>query len=263
MSRSGCELSKDRLEELYRRYNKRKYVHPDPLEFLYEYPDIRDREIVGLIASSLAYGRVEQILKSVSRVLKVVGKRPSRFLKEMPESYIKEELTGFRHRFNTGADVAEMLCGVRAVIDKFDTLNQCLAIGLERNGNLLEALEFLVSEISCGKSRDFGFLLPTPAAGSACKRLNLFLRWMVRSDEVDPGGWNALKPSDLVIPLDTHIYRNCRKLGLTSRKQADMKTALEITGAFRDIVPEDPVRYDFVISRIGIRKDMQFKEILA
>lgn len=248
---------------MYREYNKRNYVHPDPLEFLYDYQDVSDREIVALVASSLAYGRVEQILKSVSRVLKIIGKSPCRYLREVPDYYFKEELSGFRHRFNTGTDMAEMLSGVKTVIEKYGSLNQCVAIGMGRNGKLTEAMEFLTSEISCGSEKKCGFLLPSPSGGSACKRMNLFLRWMVRTDAVDPGGWNALRPSDLIIPLDTHIFRNCRMLGLTSRKQADMKTAVEITDAFREIVPEDPVRYDFVISRMGIRKDMQFKELFA
>ncbi|MBW2545477.1 MAG: TIGR02757 family protein, partial [Deltaproteobacteria bacterium] len=97
--------------------------------------------------------------------------------------------------------------------------------------------------------------VPLPAKGSACKRLNLFLRWMVRRDDVDPGGWDDIPPSKLVIPLDTHMHRICLAFGFTKRKQADMKTALEITDSFRAIVPDDPVRYDFALTRLGIRKD--------
>ncbi|MBN1289824.1 MAG: TIGR02757 family protein [Actinobacteria bacterium] len=263
MSINTNGLDKDKLEELYLKYNKREYVHPDPIEFLYDFGEIRDREIVALVASSLAYGRVEQILKSVARVLKIIGRSPYRYLNEVPDYYVREELSGFRHRFNTGDEMAGMLSGVKAVIEKFGSLNKCIAAGMGINGTLIKAMEFLTSEISCGDEKKCGFLLPSPAGGSACKRMNLFLRWMVRTDAVDPGGWDALKPSDLIIPLDTHIYRNCRMLGLTSRKQANWKTAVEITEAFREIVPEDPVRYDFIISRIGIRKDLEFKELLT
>lgn len=256
------ELSKDRLEQLYKKYNKREYVHPDPLEFLYRYPKVEDREIAALIVSSLAYGRVEQILKSAGKVLGVLGKSPHRYIMEVPKYYIKEELSGFRHRFNTGSDIVEMIDGIKSVTRSYSSLNGCFTAGLEKGRGVTGALEFFVSELNSGNDRKVHFLLPSPAGGSACKRLNLFLRWMVRNDDVDPGGWKGVNCSDLMIPLDTHMYRNCQSLGLTSRKTADMKTAIEVTEAFKRIVPEDPVRYDFIISRMGIRKDVKFQELL-
>ena len=99
-------------------------------------------------------------------------------------------------------------------------------------------------------------LLPLPDRGSACKRLNLFMRWMVRQDAVDPGGWSGVPLSKLIIPLDTHMHRISRAMGLTSRRQADMGTAMEVTRAFQKFAPDDPLRYDFVLTRLGIRKDM-------
>ncbi|MCD6487215.1 MAG: TIGR02757 family protein, partial [Syntrophobacterales bacterium] len=105
-------------------------------------------------------------------------------------------------------------------------------------------------------------LLPSPAKGSACKRLNLFLRWMVRHDDVDPGGWDDISSSKLIIPLDTHMHRICLALGITKRKQADMKTALEITRSFQVMAPHDPVRYDFALTRLGIRKDTDITSFL-
>ena len=95
-------------------------------------------------------------------------------------------------------------------------------------------------------------LLPSPESGSACKRLNLFLRWMVRSDAVDPGGWSGVSPAMLIVPLDTHMHRIAAKLGLTKRRAADFRAAREVTGAFRTIAPEDPVKYDFALTRLGI-----------
>jgi len=100
--------------------------------------------------------------------------------------------------------------------------------------------------------RERSYLLPDPRLGSACKRLNLYLRWMVRRDAVDPGGWNV-PPAKLVVPLDTHMHALGRALGLTDRRSADLRTALEITAAFRAIAPDDPVRYDFALTRLGMR----------
>ena len=99
--------------------------------------------------------------------------------------------------------------------------------------------------------------MPWPSRGSACKRLNLYLRWMIRSDEVDPGGWSGVHPRKLIVPLDTHMHRIGREWGFTRRKAADMKTALEITEAFRSINELDPVKYDFALTRTGIRKDVK------
>jgi len=103
--------------------------------------------------------------------------------------------------------------------------------------------------------------VPDPSKNSALKRLNLFLRWMVRTDEVDPGGWTRVSPSKLIVPLDVHMHRNARRLGLTQRNQADMKTAEEISAAFAKYCKEDPVKYDFCITRFGIRDDMDENEL--
>ncbi|MCJ7774009.1 MAG: DUF2400 domain-containing protein, partial [Desulfobacterales bacterium] len=107
-----------------------------------------------------------------------------------------------------------------------------------------------------------GHLVAHPQKGSACKRMNLFLRWMVRQDAVDPGGWDDVSPSKLVIPLDTHMYRIGLRLGFTTRKQMDMHTAIEITKGFQKVIPDDPVKYDFSLTRFGIRNDMNFDEFV-
>lgn len=241
---------------LYETYNHRDFVHPDPLELLYLYQDPLDREIVGLIASSLAYGRVCQIIKSVSTVLVRMGS-PREFLREATPESLVETFEDFKYRFTTGHELAGMLYGVKTVIEKHGSLGQCFSRSLNTDDeNILPALSAFVGELSsafCGKPRS---LLPSPHAGSACKRLNLFLRWMVRRDEVDPGGWDAVPPSKLIVPLDIHMHRISLRLGLTTRKQADLKAALDVTSAFKRIDPEDPVRYDFSLTRLGIREDL-------
>ena len=244
------------LEHLYQKYNRRKFVHPDPLEFLYNYEELRDREIVGLIASSLAYGRVSQILKSVSAVLEKMTPSPSQFIEKASRESLLHTFSGFKHRFTTGDELAAMLFGIKNVIMKYDSLYACFKTGVTNNGkSILPALTEFMEELSSGFNSRNNSLLPSPAKGSACKRLNLFLRWMVRCDDVDPGGWSDISLSKLVIPLDTHMYRICLALGFTKRKQADMKTALEVTSAFQKITPHDPVRYDFALTRLGIRRD--------
>lgn len=246
-------LDRQQLEALYTHLNRRVYVHPDPLEFLYAYPDLRDREIVGLVASSLAYGRVAQILKSVSTVLRRMP-RPFHFLMDASRASLHAEYADFRHRFTTGEDLAALLYGARTAIERYGSLNACFRSGLRNeHETVLPALLSFMRELSEPGSGRCNTLLPSPDTGSACKRMNLFLRWMVRRDAVDPGGWEGVPPAKLLAPLDTHLYRIGCALQLTTRRQADMKTVLDITCAFRTIAPEDPVRYDFSLTRLGMR----------
>ncbi len=247
---------KTHLEELYARLNRREYVSPDPLQFLYDYRDPLDREIVGLIASSLAYGRVSQIIASVSNVLDRMT-RPRKFIERAGRKKLEGAFTGFKHRFTTGGEVAAMLYGAKCAVERHGSLGACFASGMdEGDETVMPALGRFISELNEGAEGKAPSLMPDPSRGSACKRLNMYLRWMVRNDEVDPGGWKGICPSKLVVPLDTHMYNICSRMGLTGRKAADLKTALEITAAFREISPEDPVRYDFAITRLGIRDEL-------
>ncbi|MBN1433203.1 TIGR02757 family protein, partial [Candidatus Fermentibacterales bacterium] len=249
----------DLLEDLYLALNHRRFVHPDPLEFLYLYPEPGDREIVALLASCLAYGRVAQILSSVRAVLDVLGPSPRDYLAAVEPASLRRELSAFRHRFTTGQELASVLLGAAGVIARFGSLGECLKLSLTscnaESRTLLPALESMVGSILGHAGLSCSYLLPRPSMGSACKRLNLMLRWMIRRDEVDPGGWEFASPGMLVVPLDTHMFRAGRLLGFTCRSSADMRCALDITEGFRSLSPEDPVRYDFALTRLGIRPD--------
>lgn len=251
-------LYRERLEELFTLYHHRSFVHPDPLEFLYGYSLLEDREIVALIASSLAYGRVAQILKSTSSVLERMGGSPSSFLHNVTRRQLFSLFSDFKHRFTTGEEMATMLWGVRYVLKEFGTLHACFVSTLDdSDDNIFPALSRFIRLFKKKMPAYQNSLLPTPDKGSACKRLNLFLRWMVRKDDVDPGGWDQVPTAKLVIPLDTHMHKIGRLLHLTGRKQADIRTAIEITHAFRAIAPLDPIRYDFSLTRLGIRREIE------
>ncbi|MFC1834233.1 TIGR02757 family protein [Thermodesulfobacteriota bacterium] len=248
-------LYKKQLCELYVNLNRRDLVSPDPLQFLYDYDDLPDREIVALIASGLAYGGVRQILKSVANALERVPS-PHLFVSRASRRSLIDAFAGFKHRFTTGEELATMLFGVKRTLESHGSLQACFNSHFQpEHESILPALTGFVNELSCvfnGRPRS---LLPSPEKGSACKRLNLFLRWMVRCDVVDPGGWDDIPCSKLIVPVDTHMHRLSLQLGLTSRKQANLRTALEITDAFRKIDPDDPVRFDFCLTRLGIRDD--------
>jgi len=256
-------ISKGRLEFLYHRYNQREFVHPDPLQFLYHYEGLGDREIAAFVASSLAYGRVAQILKSVSCVLERMTPSPSIFLKGTSIEGIQRTFSGFKHRFTTAEKLCAMLVGIKQILERHGSLGVCFAAGLnDDDETILPALCAFTKELTRHTGGRLDHLVPLPVRGSACKRLNLFLRWMVRQDEVDPGGWEDVPPSKLIVPVDTHMHRICLLLGLTTRKQANMATALEVTEGFRALAPEDPVRYDFSLTRLGIRRDADLGDCL-
>lgn len=245
----------EQLERLYRTYNRREFVSPDPIEFLYRYEDPADREIVGLIASSLAYGRVRQINNSIATILEKMGPSPSRFVVNASPGSLHEAFARFRHRFTSGEEVAGMILGVQGVCRRYGSLHDCFVRAFDESaGMVVPALCRFAAELNEGFVGGRNSLLPSPARGSACKRLHLFLRWMVRRDSIDPGGWDGIPASALIIPLDTHMHRVCLGLELTRRRQADIRTALEITDAFRRMIPDDPVRYDFILTRPGIWK---------
>jgi len=259
---------KKKLNSLYAQYNRRKYVHPDPLEFLYHYDDIRDREIVGLIASSLAYGKVAQILTSVSHVLKAMGDSPFDYLCSTTESEIICHFDSFVHRFAKGMHLSALLIGIKHIIADYGSVYNCFINDFSSSDETIVPALTPFSKKIIGASDECrlvyhpGHLMPCPDKGSACKRLNLYLRWMIRKDDVDPGGWHRISASKLIVPLDTHMFRISGKLGLTVRRQASLKTAIEITEGFKKWSPADPVRYDFALTRFGIRNDLAGNETL-
>ena len=252
------------LETIYQTYNRRRFVYPDPLHFLYRYRDVRDREVAGIVASSLAYGRVAQLVNSIEVVLEKLGPCPAAFISSASSRSLHRLFAGFRHRFTTGRDISELLCALKHILKRYGSVHACFTAGIDSTAcSTFWALQTFVSTLREHAPGLDGHVLPVPERGSACKRLHLFLRWMVRCDEVDPGGWEDLSPVILVVPVDVHMHRIGRALGFTTRTQADFKTALEITEGFRRYCPHDPVRYDFALTRYGIRTDMDMQTMLT
>jgi len=259
-------LLADRLEHLYRTYGP-ETVSSDPIVFLTRYEAAEDREVVGWIASAFAYGRVETIQDNVGRILKALGPRPARALDRISnwQSFARDALAGFRHRFHGAKDTVLLLFVIaqarsqagslrRFFEDAFREEERDVAGLLSRVVERIQRLDFrpILGRRSIPEKAPAHFFFPDPARGSACKRWNLYLRWMVRRDALDFGLWPGIAPSRLVIPTDTHIHLVARRLGLTSRKTADWKTAREITDRLARFDPSDPVRFDYALCRIGI-----------
>ena len=251
---------KNKLDLIYLQYNKRQFVNPDPLFFLYDYPEKKNREIVGFVAACCAYGRVEMIMKTVENILKKLKPSPFEYLMNNTEQDIKKDFKGFKYRFADETHLTNLLWGIRKILDRFSSLENCFYSGwLPKHDTVIPGLTFLSEQIS--ENKNTGHLLADPKKKSACKRSHLFLRWMVRKDNVDPGGWNKVNPCQLIIPLDTHMYKIGNMLGFTKRKSQDIKTALEITNGFKNISESDPVKYDFCLTRFGIRNELSMEHL--
>lgn len=251
---NGMKADREYLERVYRKYNRPEFIHPDPLEFVYRYKKAGDREAAGFIAAALAYGNVRQILKSVEKVLGPMGPSPSAWLLKAGEKELAGTFLSFRHRFTSGAELSVFLLNLKAALEKTGSLEKFfLKHYRPADATLAESVYSFVNGFNCRACAPT--LTPCPEKKSSFKRLNLFLRWMVRRDAVDPGVWKEVPASKLIVPLDTHMFRVAKELGLTARNGTSMRTALEITSGFRSATPSDPVRYDFALTRAGIRKN--------
>jgi len=262
---SRAERLRESLDGLYDRFDA-SFLSPDPLEFVHRFSEPRDQEVAGLIAASLAYGRVAQIRKTIGKVMEAMEWSPYAFTAGFQPKRDGKAFEKIVHRFNTGDDIGCLIYFARQMIEEAGSIGNFFLRGAdpdERNiGGALSrftaAVLALDSEPVYGKKllpADAGvrFFFPTPQKGSPCKRLNLYLRWMVRrGDRLDLGLWGDIEPAQLVIPLDTHIGRIARIIGLTARKSADWKMAEEITVSLARCDPDDPVKYDFALSRLGI-----------
>jgi uncharacterized protein (TIGR02757 family) len=192
-----------------------------------------------------------------------MGTSPFHYVEKASPKSLCKDLSGFTHRFASTEHMTALFLGMKQIIKHHGSLYEGFLSGLKSDEDtVLPALTIFARHLTQVKGPSAGHLIPLPERGSACKRLNLFLRWMVRNDDVDPGGWEKIPASKLIIPLDVHMHRAGLQLGFTERKQADMRTALEITEGFKKIALDDPVRYDFALTRLGIRGDENLETFL-
>jgi len=255
--------TRNALEKLYKRYNRRDLISPDPLQFVYRYSKPADMEVTAFLASALAYGRVEQIENSLNNLLGRMGDSPYEFVINFDKNK-RRTLKDFKHRFTTGDDISDLLMLLKAAISRYGSIERYFARGYNPNDkNIIPALSKFCNSLLDNHTdrhkkkatRGLKYLLVNPAGGSACKRINLFLRWMVRDDDVDAGLWKSIDKAKLIVPVDVHMSRLCKILGLYDRKTVSLSAAVEITESFAEIESADPVKYDFALSRIGIVED--------
>ncbi|MDR2025935.1 MAG: TIGR02757 family protein [Prevotellaceae bacterium] len=238
------------LDEYSAKINVPAFIDSDPVQFVHRYGLLQDIEVAGILSAINAWGRRDMILRDVNRILDITGKSPYDFVMSADLNLLSDNKS--LHRTFKVSDLGYICRGLKKVYSKYSSMEEYFA-----GKNMFDGIESFRTEIvaanepGCSSSRH----LSNPAAGSACKRLHLFLRWMVRNDGiVDLGLWKNISPSELFIPLDVHVGRVSRSLGLISRKQNDRKTVEELTSVLKKLNPEDPVLYDFGLFGIGERK---------
>jgi len=251
------------LDRLYDAFNAPESAL-DPIQIVRRYPRLEDREVVAFVAAALAFGRVASVMRSIEALCEVMGSHPARFVRGFDPARHGAPLRPLVHRWTRGPDFIALLWVLRRTIEDHGSLEEAVAHGLRPDApDVGEALEqFSTSAQSCDVAPAYGRRVPArpgfcyffarPSTGSACKRLNLFLRWMVRTDRVDPGGWTRIRPGQLIVPLDTHTIRVGRCLRLTKRASPGWAMALDITGALRTHDSDDPVRYDFALCHLSM-----------
>jgi uncharacterized protein (TIGR02757 family) len=251
------------LQQLNEAYN-REDAAADPIQIVRRYRSPADQEVVGFCAAALAFGRVASVLNTVETLARVLGPAPAAYVRRFDPNAPHPELRAMVHRWTRGVDIVALLWLLRQMIDRSGTIEGFFLEGYDPAaidiGDALDSFSrrALALDLKAVYGRRVpartavGYFFARPSAGSGCKRLNLFLRWMVRKDEVDLGAWTSIPRSKLIVPLDTHVIRLGRCLRLTRYTSPGWRMAAEITASLRAIDPVDPVRFDFSICHVGM-----------
>jgi uncharacterized protein (TIGR02757 family) len=261
------------LDRLYSDFNAPDSA-ADPIQIVRRYERADDKEVVGFCAASLAFGRVASVLQSIERLVKIMGPRPAEYVRRFEPARDAAAFSGLVHRWTRERDIVALLWILRQMLDRsgsiegfflegYDPTAPDLASALDRFSERALALDLRAAYGRVPKRPGVGYFFPRPSKGSACKRLNLFLRWMIRHDALDLGVWTRVPASKLVVPLDTHVIRVGRCLQLTRLQSPGWKMASDITASLARIDRDDPTRYDFSICHLGMMNACGFSRAQA
>jgi len=250
------EVLKERLDALVATFDI-STIEPDPLQLALRYDDPLDQEVAGLIAAAFAYGRADIIVANIGAVLAKMTPSPHRYLASFDRREAARRFAGFAHRFHKTPDLVALFARLSRAIREHGSLGALFEKCYDPSDtdiapSLARFVGVILSREDGEGSSSLRYLLTSPTDGSACKRMNLYLRWMVRRTAPDLGLWTFVDPAKLVMPVDTHVHRIATFLGLNDRKSADWKTARTLTDSLARFDAADPVRYDFALCRLGI-----------
>lgn len=250
------------LERLYAGFNAPEAAL-DPVQIVRRYSRLDDREIVAFIAAGLAFGRVSSVMASIEALCSALGAHPAAAVRTFDPATDRTRFDGLGHRWTRGRDLAALIWVLGRLLETYGSIERAFGEGVDPGaadvGPAIEAFSTRARAVDLTpvygrmpRKPGVWFFFSRPSSGSACKRLNLFLRWMVRRDRVDPGGWTSVPARQLVVPLDTHTIRTGRCLRLTRRQSPGWKMAADITAALRAVDRNDPVRFDFSLCHVSM-----------
>ena len=250
------------LDRLYAEFNYPDSA-ADSIHLVRRFERPVDREVVGFCAAALAFGRVTSVLQSIERLLAVMGEGPAEYVRRFEPRRDRRQLASFVHRWTRGDDLVALVWMLRQMIEQSGSIEgfftdawepeaEDVGAALDRFSRRALALDLRTAYGRLPRRPGVAYFFPRPSAGSGCKRLNLFLRWMVRRDALDLGVWSRVSSAQLIVPLDTHVIRVGRCLGLTRYTSPGWPMAREVTASLRRLDPDDPVKYDFALCHLGM-----------
>ena len=249
-------ITKTELDELAKTYENEDFINPDPVRFIHMYKNGRDIEIAGFLASLFAYGNRKAFIAKLNTLVKIMGKSPLEYVLNFDEKF--HDLDNFDYRFSKGCDIKEIILILKKLYkEEKSGLKELFEYGWKTHctvkGMLVTVCDYFYSNVNKHNvTQGFYHLIPDAHKSSALKRMNMFLRWMVRKSAVDAGIWNFMPASELIIPLDTHVARISVEMGLIDKANGDFRTAQAITDKLKEFDATDPTKYDFALFGYGI-----------
>jgi uncharacterized protein (TIGR02757 family) len=254
---------KSYLDRLVDQYETPTFIDDDPISVPHAFDNPADQEVIGLYAALLAWGRRDVMLRKLEELCERMDYAPYEFVRSFDPDRDAEALEGFVHRTFQPIDALWLTRNLSTVLDRYDSIEAFFAahkpVASDDDASpvaaMLQGVSTTLLSLHDDTPQRLRKHLARPKAGSACKRLNMYLRWMVRPGPVDFGLWDCLDPADLMLPVDVHVGRQARALGLLTRKTNDWKAVRRLTAVCRHFRPDDPARYDFAFFGIGAQDD--------
>lgn len=248
-------ITKNKLDELVKKYETKSFIESDPIKFVHRFKSKEDIEIAGFLASLFAYGSRKAFIEKLEELFNIMNQKPLEYISKF--SYECTDLDNFNYRFSKGCDIKEIILILHKLY-KIDnsSLEELFAYGWETHKNikgmLITVCDYFYANVKNEVTKGFYHLIPNAHKSSALKRMNMFLRWLVRDGIVDVGIWKFMPKSELIIPLDVHVGRLSVKTGLIKTSKGDFSTATEITNILKEFDPKDPIKYDFALFGYGV-----------
>ena len=250
-------IAKFELDKLAEKYEKEYFIESDPVQFPHKFKNKKDVEIAGFIASLVAYGSRKVFIKKLENLFEIAQFEPLNFILNFEEGILGD----FNYRFGRTEDFNEIFKVMRALYSNDGGLEELFKYAWKNTGTLRDTkffsivTDYFYSRVSGNAGQGFYFMIPNPDNGGAMKRMNMFLRWMVRKPPVDFGLWAFIPVSELLIPLDVHVARVSREMGLLKRNSNDFKAVVELTDCLKQFDHDDPVKYDFATFGYGVSQE--------